>query len=317
MKSIQFGVAVLFGLAIAAQAQAQTLSIGSTKGGATAQVTAAISKIVSTKSDLTMRPQPMGGTQQYIPVVNAAEMDFGVSNLPQYWMAKTGTGLSKRKHDNLVLCATMMTFRPGLLVANKSPYKKISDLKGARIPHGFRASPLFQFIISAFLANGGIGYADVRKVPVVALRQHWDMFKQGKVDAVVGAIGAAPIKDMNAAISGGVRYLSLDPSPEAFAKLDAIYPKGFLAKVEPSPRHTGVRQPIHTLFFDYMLWTHKGQKADTVYKVVKAMYENEKALHDTSPLWRSHRSKKMAKNQGTSYHPGAIKFYKEIGIWKR
>ena len=317
MRLIQTGMVALVGATLALQAHAQTLAIGSTKGGATAQVTAAISKVVSTKTDLTMRPQPMGGTQQYIPVVNAAEMDFGVSNLPQYWMAKTGTGLSKRKHDNLMLCATMMTFRPGVLVANNSQFKKISDLKGARVPHGFRAAPLFQFLLSAFLANGGISYDDVRKVPVVALRQHWDMFKQGKVDVVIGAIGAAPIKDMNASISGGVRYLSLDPSSEAFARLNAIYPKGFLAKVEPNPRHTGVLQPIHTLFFDYMLWTHKGQKDETVYKVVKAMYENEKALHDTSPLWRSHRSKKMAKNQGTPYHPGAIKFYKEVGVWKR
>ena len=65
-----------------------------------------------------------------------------------------------------------------------------------------------------------------------------------------------------------------------------------------------------------MLWTHTGQKYATVYKVVKATYDNEKGLHDTSPLWRSHHSKTIAKQQGTPYHPGAIKFYKEREIWK-
>ncbi|MHA1108892.1 MAG: hypothetical protein ACTSQV_07235, partial [Alphaproteobacteria bacterium] len=60
-----------------AGASAQTVGIGTTKGGATAQVTAAISKIVSSYAGgLQMRPQVMGGTQKYIPVVNAGKLEF-------------------------------------------------------------------------------------------------------------------------------------------------------------------------------------------------------------------------------------------------
>ncbi len=33
-----------------------------------------------------------------------------------------------------------------------------------------------------------------------------------------------------------------------------------------------------------MMWTHTGQKYATVYEVVKAMYDNEKGLHETRPL---------------------------------
>jgi TRAP transporter TAXI family solute receptor len=317
MKIIQSTCAALAAAMVAGVTHAQTIGIGTTKGGATAQVTAAISKIVNTKSDLKMRPQPMGGTQQYIPLVNVGEIDFGVSNLPQYWMAKTGTGMSKRRYDNLVLVATMMTFKPGTLVTKNSRFRKMSDLRGARIAHGFKAAPLFQFVTRSWLANGNLGWDDVNKVPAVALRQHWTMFKQGKIDMVIAAIGSAIVKDMNANISGGVRFIPLDSDPAAFARLDAIYPKGFLREVKPSPKFTGVLEPLQILHFDYMFWTHKGQKDETVYKVAKAVYDNEKGLHDTSPLWRSHHSRTMAKDQGTPYHPGAIKFFKEVGIWKR
>jgi hypothetical protein len=68
----------------AAPSAAQTLGIGSTKAGAVAQITATISKVVSeSEMGLQLRSQTMGGTQQYIPVVNAGEMAFGISNIPQ------------------------------------------------------------------------------------------------------------------------------------------------------------------------------------------------------------------------------------------
>ena len=51
-----------------------------------------------------MRKQTMGGTQQYIPVVNAGELGFGISNISQYHMAQQGIQLSKgRKYSNLRL----------------------------------------------------------------------------------------------------------------------------------------------------------------------------------------------------------------------
>ena len=65
-------------IAMASQASAQTVGIGSTKAGAVAQITATISKAVSEHGGgLQMRKQTMGGTQQYIPVVNAGELAFG------------------------------------------------------------------------------------------------------------------------------------------------------------------------------------------------------------------------------------------------
>ena len=56
-------------------------------------------------------------------------------------MAKTGTGLSKRKHGNLQLLANMMVFQVAPLVADKSGIKNTAGLKGKRIPLGRFAEP--------------------------------------------------------------------------------------------------------------------------------------------------------------------------------
>lgn len=296
---------------------AQTLSIGATQAGAVGQIAATLSKLVSTKTPYQMRSQTMGGTQQYIPLVDAGEIDFGLSNMPQYWMAKTGTGLSKgTKYDNLVLVANMMKFTVAPLVANDSPIRKTSDLKGKRAPYGFKAAPLFAYISESFLANGNLTYKDVRRVPTAGLAQSWTALKEGKLDYVVAAIGTGAVSEMDVTVKGGVRFLSMDTSPEAVARVEKVYPKSYLDKVEPSKELVGVRSPVYTLHYDFLLWTNKKLSDEIVYNVAKAMYENQKELRDSSPLWRSHSSATMAKDQGTPYHPGAVRFYKEAGLLK-
>jgi len=302
-----------------ANAYAASVGIGTTKGGLTAQVTATISKVVSSYAGgLQMRTQVHGGTQKYIPVVNGGELEFGVSNIMQYTMAMQGTGLSAgKKYSNLRLVATMMVFRTGWLVPKNSGITKISQLRGKRIASGFKGAPLFHFLLSAGLANAGLTYDDVTKIPYIGLRQHWNGFKQGKIDAAWGGIGAGHVRDMNAKIKGGIRFLSFDISADAAKRTQKFAPNTHFSVVNPAKPFVGIVERTNVLGFDYMLWAHKGVSNENVAKVVKAMYENEKELHAASPTWRSHKSKKMAKDQGFAYHPGAIGFYKKVGIWNR
>jgi TRAP transporter TAXI family solute receptor len=314
MKKLISTTAIAAAISFAGSATAQIQGIATTKGGATAQVSTAIAKVVSLKSPLQLRTQVMGGTQQYIPVVNAGEIAFGLSNLPQYTMAKTGTGLSAGvKYENLRIVATMMVFRVGPIVGRNSGINKLSDLRGKRAPAGFKAAPLFNYVLGAFLANAGMSINDTKKIPVIALRQHWNAFKQGKIDVMVGAVGTGVLREINVAVSGGIKYLDLDPSPEALKRTLAVYPGSYLKIVKPAKPFTGILKPVHALHFDYLFWTHKDAPDELVYTVTKTMYENEKQLRESSPLWRSHSSKRMSKDQGFAHHPGALKFYKEVG----
>lgn len=313
---------VIFGAmgaaAMVSAAQAQTVGIGTTKGGATAQVAAAIAKIVSSKSPIQLRTQTMGGTQQYIPVVNAGELEFGIANIMQTKMAVEGTGLSKGKnYANLRMVATMMKFRLCPFVAGTSSIKSVSEIKGKRVPYGFKASPLMQMVFDAVMANGGVGWNSVDKVPAVALRQHWDLFAQGKLDVIVGIPGTGRIKELNSKVSGGVRCIAFDHSSDAIKRTHAFMPGYEPIVIQPAKNLVSVKAPTPIFAYDYMLWAHKGVSDDVVYKVTKAMYDNEADLRATSPIWTTHRSAGMPKRQrGLPYHPGAVKFYKEAGVWK-
>lgn len=311
MKWLALAIAAGSAVWLSAGAEAQTIGIGTTSGGANAQVGAAIAGVVSSHTDLEMRPQKMGGTQRYVSMVNAGQLDFGVSNAMQYYMAVTGTGLSKgQPHDKLRLAATLMKFVQGVIVAKDSGINTIADLKGKRIPSGYSSSPLFKTFWDTFLATANLSYDDVKPVPVASLPKSWNAFKQGQVDAVIAAAGSAPVREMDAVIPGGIKYIPIAATDELLEQL----PKTRIVDVEPGKGMIGIEKatPLHV--YEYVLFASAGASDETVYKTVKAVYENAKELKATSPLWKSYVPKEIATEFGLEYHPGARRLFKELNL---
>ena len=304
--------------ALASAASAQTVGIGATKAGAVSQITATISKAVSEHAPgVQMRKQTMGGTQQYIPVVNAGELEFGISNIPQFSMAFEGKGLSKgNKYDNLRIVSTIMKFTVSAVVSKKSGVTSIAQLKGKRTPVGFKGAPLFRHLFNGSLGTVGLSPDDIKPVPQVGLVQHWRAFIEGKIDWAIAAAGTGWVKQMDAKIDGGVRHISYPDTPEALKAMHKWFPKSEWSVVQPAKGLTGVIEPTVFVTYDFLLWTHKDVSDDIVYKVTKVMHTQEKQLKEGGPLWRSFSAdKRLAKQHGYPYHPASVKYYKEVGLW--
>ena len=90
-----------------------------------------------------------------------------------------------------------------------------------------------------------------------------------------------------------------------------------LRLIEPAPQLTGIKAPSYLMSYDYTLFSAKDVDQDLVYQVAKLMYENLDDLRATGALWAEFQGEMMAKDVGLEYHPGAIRFYKEAGLWKR
>jgi len=311
-------IAATFAAVASGTAYAQTVGIGATKGGSVNRMATAISNVVSTHAGYQLRPIPMASTQALIPVVNNGELEFAMGNMMQLSMAVAGTGMSMgNKYPDLRIAATVIPSRWGILVRADSDIHSIADLKGKRLPYGHDAGPLFHFIYKGILANGGLTYDDVERVPVVLFREGWNAFKQGKVDTAVTLVGSGINNEMNATISGGVRYVPFDDSPVARERMLKQTPMTYLTVIKPEPGLTGILEPTMLAVYDYTLYTSKAAPDEVVYKAVKALHENEGELMEAGALFRTFSPKNMGKDQGITYHPGAEKYYKEAGIFNR
>jgi TRAP-type uncharacterized transport system substrate-binding protein len=89
------------------------------------------------------------------------------------------------------------------------------------------------------------------------------------------------------------------------------------ALVRPSEANYGIVGPSTLLAIDFVLMTNKNVPDDLIYQICKSLYGGKNALTASfRPLGAGFEQSKMAKPLTTGeYHPGAIKFYKEAGLW--
>lgn len=297
-------------------AAAQVVALGSTATGGTSQIGRALAATVSEVSPLQMRPQEVANTSDYIPLVNAGELEFGIANVVQTTYAYLGEGMSEgRPNENLRMVATLMPFRAGFIVPADSDIQTIEDVRGKRVP-SFAEGALGEHVVKAYLANGGLTMDDVIEVPVPNFPRMWSSFSEGTTDITVVVVGAGNSREFDATM-GGIRYIDFNDSEEAVAAMNEWLPQMYLAEVQPSEEIPGIDVPTHIMVYDYTLFASADTSDEQVYEVVKAIYESEESLLATGPFFNGLDVSNMGRDVGLPYHPGAIKFYEEQGIWNQ
>ncbi|WP_164512330.1 TAXI family TRAP transporter solute-binding subunit [Oceaniglobus ichthyenteri] len=299
----------------ATTASAQIAAVGSTATGGTSQIGRTMSAAISEASSLQVRPQELANTADYIPLVNAGELEFGIANVVQYTYAVNGTGMSEgRPNPNLRMVATLMPFRNGYVVREDSGINSIADLKGKRAPV-FTQGALGDFITKAYLANGGLTMDDVEGVAVPNFPRMWASFAEGSTDVTIVVVGAANSREYDATF--GIKYLSYDDSPEAQAAMTEFLPQAYLQTLDTDSGIPGIDGPTNVNVFDYTFFAGADVPDDMVYTAVKALWEKEADLLAGGPFWLGFEKEQMGKDNGLEYHPGAIRFYEEMGVWNR
>jgi TRAP transporter TAXI family solute receptor len=303
-----------FGLV--ASAWSQTLGMAATNRGYTQQASAAIAKVVTEKTDLQMRVQAFGGTSVYVPLVSQGQMDFGLANEYETYMASTGTGIyADRQQSNLRIAAVLTPFRVAIFARADSDIHTLADLRGKRVPAGWTSQKIIGSLMNAVLANGGLSYDDVEQVPVANVPSAADDFATGKTDVFFFAFGAGKVQETAAKV-GGIRVLPIDAADDAVARMREHVPPAYAYTVKPSRANVGVEQEMDVMAYDYLLLTNGNVADDVVYQIVKTMHDSPDELKQSFPGLGLFMPERMTKPfDSVEYHPGAIRFYQETGQW--
>ncbi len=278
---------------------------------------AAIGKVLAEKAGMKLTVQARGGSSQYLPIVNAGEVPFGIANVYETNLGVTGTEYFKgRPQKDVRSVAILYPLRNTIFVKKDSKYKTLADLKGARGPVGFTNQKVLVAVTNAALAPGGVSLDDMQGVPVSNIITNVNAFKEGRTDFFVFALGGAPIKEADAAV-GGVRALVVPKdTPEARAAVKKAVPVAYLRYETPGPGKTGLLEPGYIATYGVNLFASTKTPDDVVYKMVKAMHDNAGEFGKVFPPLRLFKADAMAQEvEGVEYHSGAIKYYKEIGQW--
>jgi TRAP transporter TAXI family solute receptor len=289
----------------------RSIAIGTNPAGTGAHAMgAALAAVASKATSVTGKVQPYNGPNAWISLLDGGELEFGVINILDAKMAATGTANYKKPYRSIrVAAGGVFPFTAGLVVRDKSDIKQVSDLKGKRMAWDFGGHAINQTWQSAMMEMGGVKAGDVTQVRFSNLNDGVRAVGEGKVDASISALGIGLVEEVNA--MEPVRFLNL-PDTEAANKVLAPYGAS-IVKADPA---TAVRGETHVIGYPLHIVTTAKVNDKTVYTMLKAWWDHLGELQTLHPLFKRWNKEHQALTNFTvPYHSGAVKFYKEVGVW--
>lgn len=216
-------------------------------------------------------------------------------------------------HDNIAGMATLYTSPIQFVVRADSDIMTIDDLKGKRIAPGLVGTS-GEVLVKNILSIYDITYEDMDKVEHLAYADAAMLMKDGHIDCFVPftTIPAPVIQDI-AVSSGGVRILSI--SQDKLVELKSIN-AGYNEFVIPAGTYNGQEEDVVTVGSNNTLIVGKNINEELVYQMTKSLCENEKNLQEVHKVLNDWSPEKAAQNIGVELHPGALRYYQEIGAIK-
>jgi len=200
-------------------------------------------------------------------------------------------------------------------VAKDTGVKQIKDLKGKRVGLVV-GSPALNQNAFAVLAFAGLAKSDVKLVEFSSYGAMWKGILNNEVDAAIASTISGQAKEAEASPRG----LHYPPTPAAdkagWARLNEIGPY-----YAPHKATCGVgvsaQNPVELPNYPYPIFTsYASQPADLVYGIAKSMIVNYGAYKDGAPGAAGLELKRQNLTWVLPYHEGAVKAFKEAGVWK-
>jgi TRAP transporter TAXI family solute receptor len=317
MRTIFALLALAVGLVVADSGQAQTVGIATSNPGSLFHnIGTAIAKAAS-DAGLNATIQPATSPNQYMPLVNANEVEFGVGNLEEFTYALTGQEwFSGSVNDNLRAVGLIMPIKEAIFVRADSDIETIADLEGKPMVDGYTAQQTILPQLDAMYATAGLSRADMQPVQVPSVVAGADAFMTGESVGFIFAHGAGKVREADAAV-GGIRAIGVPDTEEALAAIREHWKTGYIVTIEPGPAFPGVLETGTYIAYPQLLFTNAEVSEDAVYAMTKVLYENQAVMAEAFPPFRQFSPDDMVDDIAPGeYHPGAVRFYKEVGLWQ-
>lgn len=187
------------------------------------------------------------------------------------------------------------------VVSDKSGINQFSDMAGKKILLGK----------GTFGANEGakyiklFGLEDKIDLAQVELSNAVPALKNGQIDGFVTS-GSFPAPNVIEASAGTkIKILSFNDEQIAQTKRTKL--------TIPAGTYTGQDKEITTTSLPVVVYTSTAMDDNTAYTLTKAFWDQKKQMSDSSAWWKGVTTDMLSNIDG-KIHPGAAKYYREMGV---
>jgi TRAP transporter TAXI family solute receptor len=274
-----------------------------------------IANAVSQPGKIIATAQASNGSLANVNAIAGGSMEAGLTQSDVATWAFTGTGAfeGKPKVADLRMIANLYPESIHLVVKKGSGIRSVADLKGKRVALD---EPGSGTLINArmVLAAYGVKESDI-KPDYIKPNQAGDKLKDGSLDAFF-FVGGAPAGAIAELASSGT---GIELVPLAGAPIDALRKSSPYFAVDNIAAGTYKDvAAVQTLAVGAQLVTSAKMDTETIYQITKAMYSDatQKTLAAGHAKGKFITKENAVLAVGIPFHPGAEKFYKEVGLLK-
>lgn len=324
-KLLILSLALLFGIALFAgtapsTAQAKTTFVTIGTGGITGvyyPTGGAIAKMVNQKRKqygIRATVESTGGSVFNINAVLAGDLDFGVAQSDRQYQAWNGLANWKDQGPQKDLRA-VFSIHPesvDLIASVDSGINSLQDLKGKRVNIGNIGSGYRKNAIDALVANG-LDYEKDFHAESLKAAEAPGMIQDGRIDAGFYTVGH-PSGYYKEATAGKVKVKFIPiTNIDSLLKKYPYYAKSVTRVTEFYPGAVNDKD-IPTFGVKATFVTSAKTPDKVVYAIVKEVFDNFETFKQLHPAYTGLTKQNMLEGLSAPIHPGAMKYYKEVGL---
>lgn len=256
-----------------------------------------------------------GGSVYNLNTIRAGELDMGVAQSDWQFHAYNGTSKFADKGANKDLRAVFSVHpEPFTVVARADAgIKSFADLKGKRVNVGNPGSGQ-RGTMEVVMEAMGWAMSDFKLASELKSAEQSKALCDNKVDAIVFTVGhpSGSIKEATTACDTVLVPVTGD-AVSKLVKDNDYYRKAII----PGDMYRGNPDDVVTFGVGATFVSSSKAPEDTVYHVVKAVFENFDSFRKLHPAFANLKKEEMVKDGlSAPLHPGAAKYYKEAGLIK-
>jgi TRAP transporter TAXI family solute receptor len=197
-----------------------------------------------------------------------------------------------------------------IVASADSGVRTIADLKGKRVSVGAARSGT-ELNARAILKAAGLSYKDLSKVEYLPFGESVELMKNRQLDATLqsAGLGVASIRDLASAVKIVVIAVPADV-------VTKVGDPAYQPAVIPANTYEGQTTDVPTAAIPNFLVTHSDVSTDLAYQMTKALYDNLDTLYAAHNAAKAIKRENAVKGMPVPLHPGAEKYYREVGVIK-
>ena len=273
----------------------------------------AIANVWNSKiENMNVTAQATGASAENLRLINKGEAEFAIVQNDVMDYAYNGTDLfAGEKLSNIMTIGTMYPEVVQIAVSKASGITSVADFRGKRISVGAAGSGV-EFNAKQIMEGYGLTFDDIKKSNL-SFKESADGIQNGTLDGCFITAGVPNAALQELAFTAGLILIPVDG--QAADRICAKY--GYYTKtVIPGGTYKGTDEDVGALAIMATLAVSSKLDENTVYEMTKTLFDNLTDLGNGHAKGKEVSAKTAVTGVSVPFHPGAIKYYKEIGLMK-